>query len=71
MEGQVMTHPCDSCPHALPGRFCTYHDSPYNCKQLRTYARRIARDQLLERRLEYLAGMVHLKLAAKGNANGH
>lgn len=28
-------HPCDSCAHALPGRFCTWYDSPSQCPKVR------------------------------------
>ena len=28
-----MTHPCDACCHALPGRFCAKYDSRTECEE--------------------------------------
>jgi hypothetical protein len=32
-----MTHPCDTCPNALPGRHCAKHDDRRECAAYRRW----------------------------------
>ena len=60
-----MTHPCDTCPNALPGRFCAKHDTPAACRQFAHYQELEARNRRLEHICERNATLVHRVLAAR------
>ena len=57
-----MTHPCEACGSALPGRFCAKYDSPVECKDYNHHRELEARNRRLERIFERQAALVQLKL---------
>lgn len=59
----MTTHPCDSCPDALPGRFCAKYDNRSECAKYRKHNELEARNRRLERVFERQAGLVQMKLA--------
>jgi hypothetical protein len=60
-----MTHPCDTCPNALPGRYCAKHDSPAECRQFVHYQELEARNRRLGRICERNATLVTARLAMR------
>jgi hypothetical protein len=60
-----VTHPCDTCPNALPGRFCAKHDTPAACRQFVHHQELEARNRRLEHICERQATVVTVRLAAR------
>jgi len=58
-------HPCDTCPNALPRRFCAKHDSPAECRQFVHHQELEARNRRLEHICERQATVVTVRLAAR------